>query len=300
MTVYIDVLFILNLIINYFILLAESRLLHRNDRRLRIFLGALLGAFYSAFIFFPQLEFLYLAVLKLLASAGIVLLSFKISGVKNFLFLLLNFYLISMLFGGVMYAIQFFAAPPVLNVRNGVTYVNISPLFLILASAVCYMLIWLFSLFFHRDVNAQDIYTVEITLNGMTVRMSALLDSGNDLCDTISGTPVIIAEFSRIKELLPEKLKDSFKRCSVAQPHLLEDTDFAKRYRVVPYSSVGNVGGVLPAFRPDCVKIMDNGIECRDVLVAVTNRRLSPDGKFYLLLNPQLIETVNKKTVGKF
>lgn len=288
MTVYIDVLFIINLVVNYFILLAVSSLLHRQDKRLRILLGAIFGAFYSVFMFFPQVQFLYSAVLKLLASIAIVLISYRGRSIKMYIKLLLYFFLISMLFGGVMYAVQYFAAPPMLSVRNGVAYMSISPLFLIITSAVCYALIHLISRFFHRDVHTNDIYEIEIAVGGVIAKMHALLDNGNDLYDTLSGTPVIIVEYSKIEKLIPEPLRISFKTGKMADADVLESTGFSKRFRVIPYGSVGSIGGILPAFRPDTLFIKNSGKTYSDVLTGVTNRRLSDDGKFYALLNPRL------------
>lgn len=288
MTVYIDVLFVVNLIINYFILLAVSQLMHRRDKRLRIFLGALFGALYAVFMFFPQVRFLYSAILKLLVSMGIVLISYKISGIKNFCAVLMYFYVISMLFGGVIYAVQYFAAPPILSVRNGITYLDISPLFLIVSSAGCYVLVSLFSRFFHRNTHTRDIYSIRIESEGMAADMKALLDNGNSLTDAISGKPVIIAEYEKVKKLIPEMLRETFKNGGVADPKLIESAGYTKRYRVVPFKSVGSAQGILPAFHPDSVKIIGTDQTCTDLLVAVTGRRLSDDGLFNALLNPAL------------
>jgi len=288
MTVYIDVLFIINLIINYFIALAVASLLQINCKRLRIFAGAVFGALYAVFIFFPELNFMYTAVSKLLASAVIIFISFKIHSLKHFIVLLFNFYLISMLFGGAMYAIQYFLAPPVLNVRNGVTYMDISPMLLILTSAGCYIAIHLFSKFFHRNVHTDDIYETEIYLNGTAAAMDALLDNGNDLCDSLTGAPVIIAEYSKIEKLIPKSLRHCYKTGVMADPSVLEAAGFNKRFRVIPYKSVGSAGGVLPAFRPDKLVVKGADIECTDVLVAVSDHKFSDDDSFSALLNPRI------------
>src|SRR5659263_672773 len=99
MVVYIDILFAVNLILNYFILLAVSILLKRKDKRLRILAGAAFGALYSLFIFYPQLTYLYSIFVKIIASVIIVLITFKCSNIKTFAKLIMFFYLISFLFG---------------------------------------------------------------------------------------------------------------------------------------------------------------------------------------------------------
>jgi stage II sporulation protein GA (sporulation sigma-E factor processing peptidase) len=288
MVVYIDVLFVLNLIVNYFILLAVSRLLNRRDKRPRLFAGASLGALYASLMFFPQLGFLYTAVIKLVLSVTIVAASFKIHSVRNLLKLLAFFYIISMLFGGIIFAVEYFLAPPKLIVQNGIAYMDISPLFLILSGAGCYILLTLFSRMLHRDVHTGDIYTITVEVESASVSLTALLDNGNDLCDAISGSPVIIAEYSRVEPLIPSELRTVFRTGRFAGAALPGAAGFGRRFRVVPYSSVGNAKGLLPAFRPDRLTVDKAGIVSDNVLIAVANRRLSDDGVFSALLNPRL------------
>lgn len=304
--VYIDVLFILNLIINYFILLAVSKILHRNDKRLRLFAGAFIGAAYACLMFFPQLAFLYTAVLKLVFSATIVAVSFKTAGVKNFLRLFAAFYITNMLFGGIILAVYYLLSPPGLNVRNGVMYVNISPLLLILASAGCYIVIKLIAKYFHRNVHTDDIYLTEIEVDGEKAKFSALLDNGNDLCDAISGYPVIIAEYRKIERIIPQSIRKAFCSGSVNIENF-DLMDWNKRVRIVPFGSVGKAGGILPAFRPDSLEISKASLKTSEVLVAVTTNRLSDDGSFYGLLNPHILknserahDTVSNKTEAYF
>lgn len=292
--VYIDVLFILNLIIDYFILLAVSQILHRRDKRLRLLLGAFLGALYASLMFFPQLGLLYSAFLKLLFSAVLVLISFKCASVKNFLKLLVCFYLISTVFGGIIYAVELFLAPPGLNVRNGIMYMDISPLLLILTSAGCYIIIKLIARYFHRNVHTSDIYSVEISADGKSINLTALLDNGNDLCDVISGYPVIISEYCKVEKLIPNNLKMIFKNGKITDTSVFADTDWQKRVRMIPYGSVGNVGGMLPAFKPDSVRIPAVEINTSEVIVAVTSKRLSDNGDFSALLNPHLFYSGKK------
>jgi stage II sporulation protein GA (sporulation sigma-E factor processing peptidase) len=291
MVVYIDVLFVINLIVNYFILLAVSQILKRNDKRWRLFAGAALGALYASLIFFPKLEILYVALLKLVLSITIVAVSFKIYSIKNFFKLIAVFYIISMLFGGVISALEYFLAPPRLIVQNGIAYLNISPLFLILSSAGCYIVIKLFSRFFHADVHTDDIYEISIEFENKTVTMTALLDNGNDLTDAISGAPVIIAEYSKTEPLIPIKYRDVFKTGQLKRTIQDDTSGFSKRFRLVPYGSVGTAGGLLPAFRPDRVSVKKAGISSADVLVGVTNKKLSDDGVFTALLNPRIFHT---------
>lgn len=287
--IYIDVLFILNLIVNYFILLAVSQILHRNDKRLRFLGGAALGALYSCFMFFPQVSFLYSAGIKLVFSMTVVVVSFRRLTIRSFIKILICFYITSMLFGGIIFALCYFVAPPGLDERNGAVYMDISPLMLILSSAGCYIVIKLLSRYLHRDVHSTDIYTVEISVGNNSSKFSALLDNGNDLCDVITGYPVVIAEYRNVEMLIPRQLRNIFRSGKVSDGDNFDIEGWNRRVRFISYGSVGNVGGILPAFKPDRLMVENAGVSTSNVLVAVTNSRLSSEGLYNALLNPHLL-----------
>ena len=287
--VYIDVLFAVNLIMNYFILLAVAKVLRRKEKRLRLLVGAVLGAVYSLFIFFPQVGFLYSMAMKVLVSLSLVLVSFRFSTVRNLLRLVLAFYIISFLFGGAVYALWYFFTPPGLLVRNGVVYIDIPPVELILIAAGCYIVITLAARFFRRG--GGGIYDVEIAADGRVVRLRAFLDTGNGLTDVITGAPVVVAEYSAVEKLIPAGLRDAFRSGRLDAADRLPGSEWAGKFRLVPYGSEGGVPGLLTAFQPDRLTIREKGNEknTADVLVAVCALKLCDDGSYSALLSPLLL-----------
>lgn len=287
--VYIDVLFAVNLILNYFMLLTVSRVLHRGDKRLRLLLGAAVGAVYALFIFLPEMGFLYSAGLKVLLSVGIVLAAFRFSGPKALLRLVLMFYLVSFLFGGLIFACYLFFTPPGLLVRNGVVYLDVSPVALILLSGACYVLLTLLSRLVRR--HEADFYGVSLTVGEHTAAFPALLDTGNTLRDPLSGVPVLVAEYQAVRPLLPRRLWDVFEKGAFDPLPDLAGTGWENRLRLVPYAGVGGGKGLLPAFRPDLLAITakKETVKTNDVLIAVCGGRLSSDGRYRALLTPLLL-----------
>ena len=90
-TIYIDVLFLINLIVNYLLLYGSVLLSGAAVYRIRVFLGALIGAAYGVIVFFISLNALFSVVLKILVAALMVFVSFKGSCVKLFRFTLIFF-----------------------------------------------------------------------------------------------------------------------------------------------------------------------------------------------------------------
>ena len=57
MTVYIDIVVIENLIINYFLILITTQIMGMRVKAINIFLASLLGSLYTLFIFLPKFSF---------------------------------------------------------------------------------------------------------------------------------------------------------------------------------------------------------------------------------------------------
>ena len=107
-----------------------------------------------------------------------------------------------------------------------------------------------------------------IELAGKSVGLTLLCDSGNLLCDPISGTPVLICAFRAVEPVLYDQLRAFFADPIPDRISLLR-RDAARRVRVIPMRGVGD-GGMLFAFRPDRLLIGDQAVEA---LVAVDTAR---------------------------
>lgn len=288
--IYIDILFVINLIINYFILLATTAILHRKDARWRLFLGAMLGALYSVFIFFPSLDILYSSLAKFVFSLSIVIVAFKFKSLLEYIKLLACFYFITLAFGGIIFALFLFFSPPGMVWQNGVFYFNISPLLLIISSIVCYTIISITLRLLNRDSPNNAIYRLTIETDSGKVEIIALLDTGNALVDTISNSPVIIAEYNEIEKIIPKNIRSVFYTDMLGNNNtdIISKCDWAERFRVIPYKAVGGESGLLPAFKPNNIKVVGKKVS-EKTIIAVCKDKLSRDGQYSALLNPKAL-----------
>ena len=103
-TIYADDMFLLNLIINYFIILSTAKLCALPLTRKRFALGAAVGALYSVLLLLPGFYPLALPPVKLLLGALITWLSFACRG--RFLKLYIAFMAVSATFGGGVIAVS--------------------------------------------------------------------------------------------------------------------------------------------------------------------------------------------------
>ncbi len=286
--VYIDVLFVLNLFINYFLLLGTGALLRLKMPRWRLLCGASLGGLYSLFIFIPSMGPVYSLLLKLLLSVSIVFVTFKKNGFRFSLRVLGCFYGVNFIFAGFMMAIWIIFKPGRMVINNGVVYFDISFLTLVISTVVSYSILILIAKYLKRDAPNNKVYDIAVSMFGETIETRALLDTGNALTEPFSDIPVAVVEYRYIEPLLPVDMKAFFKdNAGGVTPDVNEA--WKGRVRMIPYHSLENMG-MLPAFRPDQLKIKGfaNPGE-RNVFVAVCDEKL-PIHEYGAILNPRLVQ----------
>lgn len=250
MTVYIDLLFFLNLVVDYCILSLTARLSGAAAGFLRQLGGAAAGALFSFVIFLPTLPLPLEWGIRLFLSALIILCAFGFGGGRRFLRLWLTFYAVSFLYAGLMLAVWFLFHPAGMTVHNGVVYFQLSPLLLLGGTAAAYGVIRLGRRLIRRPAPAGRRERVEIRLGDKKAVLTALVDTGHSLTDILSDQPVVVASYSAVAPLLPPESLPAFR--GVGQP---PKGDMAGRYRLIPYSVVGG-SGLLPAFRCDSAAVL--------------------------------------------
>jgi stage II sporulation protein GA (sporulation sigma-E factor processing peptidase) len=181
-------------------------------------------------------------------------------------------------------------------IMNGFLIINnsLSPQIIILAILICIVFVKvLFKLKKVHAIKERLLVPLIISIDKKNVSMPALIDTGNLLCDPLTNLPVIIAEYTALKDILPEevlKLINSSKKFDYLELGKNScNQDWLKRLRLIPFSSLGNDGDILLGFRPDLVEIGDDKKRTTNVIIAIYKNTLSKTQEFQALLGPQLI-----------
>lgn len=284
--IYIDVLLCVNLLINYVILILEAKLLNLRIKRKRLILSALMGSFYSIFIFFDQINLLLSLFIKLLMSITIILIAYGFINTRSFVKSIVTFYFINFIFGGIIFCIWYFISPKGIFIKNGIVYFDISPTFLILSTVVIYFSIKIYQYFLGESDLHNSFCDLEILNKGKTVKLFAKVDTGNILKEPFSNKSVIVAEYESLKDILPPEVKNYI------QDNVEDWTAKGKKtslLRVIPYSTVSGEG-LLPAFIPEKVTIKyKNKTYIKESFLAISKRYLFL-GDYKALVPPDLID----------
>ena len=293
MTVYLDIVFLENVCMNYIIIYATVLLLKLNNKPLRILLGSVIGAIYAVLSVTKVFEIYNTIFLKILISAIIIYVSVDTKSFKSLLKALLVFYIVSFTFGGVALALLYFIKPENILMKNGV-YIGTYPIKIVLfAGIVGFILISIVYSIIKNRYKKKKICEVEISIEGKKKLVKALIDSGNFLKEPITGVPVIVVETTYLFQLVPDEILKNIDNIIVGNTDVLNVNDiedeekraeiskFLNKFRVIPFNSLGKENGLLLGIKADYLKVIENGEyeheKIENIIIGMYNKKLSKE-----------------------
>ncbi len=272
--VYVDLLFFLNLMANYLLLLGAGRMAGAVLRRWRIALGACGGALYAVAAFLQGCEWTAQWPCKI--AAGILLPLIAYGGEKGLLRITVLFLGASAGLAGVVLAVEALGSGG-LMLENGVLYSDFDLRLLLLLFSICYFVM---SLFFRRigGHDRRELIRLTVQLEDIRVELTALVDSGHTLTDPATNKTVIVAEAALFRKFLP---------LSIDPARPIEGLQRCREYGVngaclIPYRSVGVDCGILLAFRAHSVQAGKRTLG--RLLVALSPNPVSDGGDYQALI----------------
>lgn len=252
--VYLDSVFLLNALMDYLLVLCTGRLAGIPLQRKRYILAAVLGGIYAVAVFLPNLEFLAAFPIKLAAGALISLTAF--GGEEKLLRLTLLLFLIACGMAGCVLALALLAGGRI-PMASGVFYTDVNAKVLMVAAAVAYLILTLIFRASARHGLRGELLPVQVCIDNQMLSLTALLDTGNELRDPVTGAPVLIVAQHALDRLLSPAVQRLLNN-DKSPVDLLESlccTAPKLRFHLLPYHAVGLSGGLLLAFRSDWVEV---------------------------------------------
>ena len=277
--VYIDRVFVLNLLVDYLLLLVCARLAGTPLLRLRFLLCAAGGALYAVAVFLPGCAALNYPLLRLLAG-GLLSGAAYCRQARPWRLVAL-FFLVSGALAGLLLAVGLALGSPNLLLSR-IWYARISwPVLLGTAAGMGVLLRLLFGQAVRHGGN--EIMPITIVLGGKTCTVQALHDTGNTLRDPVSGEPVLVLERRALDSLWTETV-----RGILALP-LPPEEKMARLYSagsgcsftLLPFTAVGTASGLLLAVYSDYIELC--GRRRRRALLALSEGPVSDGGGYQAL-----------------
>lgn len=188
----------------------------------------------------------------------------------------------SFLFCGVMLALWFIFTPRGMVINNSTVYFNISPIYLIISSLITYLAVRLVCRITGRKRPQRLYMKVKIENLSNCAEINGKLDTGCNLTEPFSGSPVIVCGKSKIKSVAPIGVLE-YGKCLVGAGGSERDAGV----RIVPYGTISG-NGLLPCFKPDKVYIGGRLCVNEIYIAAASDEKIG--GEIDCLINPECIE----------
>ncbi len=254
---YVDVLFLVNFMMDYLLLLLVKKMLKCTATRGNILLGAAIGSFLTCVVVILPIPYAILkfVMFHMIVNTFMIRAGLKIKNMREFAKAYIMLYVGGFLLGGVLQALQ--------------QYVRVGSLFFAIAIGGYHIVSKLWD--FIASVQRINHYhcKVDLYLGENQCQITGIIDTGNGLRDPISNQPVSILDKAVARQFL-----GNVKMSQV---------------RYIPYHSIGKKEGVLLALKIDQMCIhREEAYWVKEPLIGVSEEMVSAEGEYQMILNPNL------------
>lgn len=242
MTIYLDVIILENICMNYIILFATALIVKVKISQIRIILASLLGSIYAILSFAPILQIYTNLLFKILISIIMIYIAFLPKNIKFLLKQLLLFYLVSFAFGGCAFCLLYFIKPQDILIRNGYLTGTYPIKIALLGGIVGFVIVNIAFKLVKRRISKRYVLQYRDILQRKSIQIRAMIDTGNLLKDPISGMPVIVVEKSKLEAIIPKGIINNLNTIlggGEESKLTEEEKEYMPKFRVIPFSSLG-------------------------------------------------------------
>lgn len=215
MRVYVDILFLINLIYDFLILNAVNIVLKRNVKVKKILYCSLVGGISAFSIFIPFLSNIYITIML---SVFMVYITFGFKDIIYFKNNLLYFYMIMITLGGFLYFINL----KFNNLYNIKDAYNRKVLINFISMVIFGLVIYLLYLYINKYNNnaISNYFDVSICFDEKMYKLNGFYDTGNLIKDPYKNRKVILVDKKIIKSDIRNK-SPIIVPCDMVNNHIL-------------------------------------------------------------------------------
>lgn len=300
MTLYIDIILIENMIMNYIILFATGLITKVKISYIRLIIASLIGSVYAIMSYVSEMELYQNHLLRVLLSMVMVYIGFYPKDLKRLIQEIIIFYLASFCFGGAAYFLLYYINPSQITQMDGILTGSYPIKIAILGGILGFFVITIaFKLIKNKFDRNSIIYNIEIFYQGNSCKVKTILDTGNQLIEPITALPVVVVEEEQIHGLIPKETLDRMLNLFELGVMTGIDDDLKRRCRLIPFSSIGKENGMMVGIKPDYIKLYedDNTQIIRKVMIGIYRRKLSKNGSYSGLIGLELLNDTTERQV---
>lgn len=299
-TVYADLYFLMNWVIDYILLYSAARLASHSAKWHRLISASFGGAVYAVIGLWDlphTVALLYSPAGKLACSFLMILWAFAPVPRPKFIVLTVYVYTIAALVAGTSIAFSLVGTRSLIDSWTrwqGVPWWGV----VAIAIVAGFYLHRLWNWANDRQMSEQQIVRVRASIGKFQFSCAGLVDTGHTLRDPVSHQPVLVVEVRALASWLPSEFVTTLHEEPLDWPTLisgLQQIGWENRLTILPFHSLGRSKGTLIGLRSDYLDVFretsDDAIHVQHtgIIVALYPGRLDQHEQFQALLHPELI-----------
>ncbi|MBQ9279662.1 MAG: sigma-E processing peptidase SpoIIGA [Clostridia bacterium] len=270
MTIYIDVLFAKEFLINFIILITVGKIVNQKADAWKLLLSSVLGGLSTIVCLIVPTTLI--EVIRIISVFAIVTIAYQPENLMDWIKTFITFYIITFMIAGIGFY----------------TYGEELKNVLYVIATVTFLFEWIKSYKEKYRIN-HYIYDLEIEIKDRKYQISTFLDTGNELTSAFE-EDVIVVSPKTIKRMEDEELTNILINQDIS--HL---TDWQENIRTIPFSSLGNPNAVRYG-----VKVQNTFLTYEDKTISKPAVIIASDSNFRFydsIIGLHYLETFSKKEV---
>ena len=295
MTIYIDIIFIENIIMNAIILYATSIILKQKVKIIRLIISSTIGSIYSILMYITKLTIYSSIISKFILSVVMIYVAFIPNDLKKMFKQIIIFYLTSFVFGGVALNLIYFLRPENVSIKNGLFTGEYALKVIMLGAIMAFIIIKISIKIIKTKFNTKDMYCdIKLKINEKQITTKAMIDTGNLVKEPITNTPVVIVEESLLEGIIPKEILKNLENILRGNlenlPQDIQD-EYLPKLRCIPFSSLGKENGMLVGIKISeiVVKSEDDEKKTSNIIIGIYERSLTKKGEYRALVGVDLL-----------
>lgn len=295
MTVYLDIIFLENFILNFIILYAVSLVIKEKVSYIKLMIASLIGASYVIIYYLINFQSKWNLIFKIILSVVMVYISFMPKSFKEFIKQITFFYLVSFVFGGASLGVIYMVNAGKISIRNGIIVGNYTLKTIFIGVILAFTIITVAFKFVKNRISKKDLFcNIKIIINQSKINVKAVIDTGNFLKEPITNIPVIVVEKDILKNFVPREILENIENILGGDlkniPENIQN-EYMSKLKVIPFSSLGKQNGMLLGIKADGVVVeIDNEEKyVEKVILGIYTKKLSKKDEYNALLGIDVI-----------
>lgn len=290
MTIYLDIIFLENFILNLIILYAVGIETKAKMKHIKIILASIIGSLYAIVTYTIKNWFINSILMKFILSIIMIYIAFETKNYKELIKKTIFFYFTSFAFGGGALAVIYMVNAKKISIQNGIILGKYTLFTIAIGVTLAFIVTIISFKLIKNKISKKDlIRNITIKINNKFIKVKAMIDTGNFLKEPITNIPVIVVEDRLLKNVIDEEILDNIENILGGDLNNISEitkNEYISKMRVIPFTSLGKQHGMLLGIKAQEVIIEENNEtrKLNKVIIGLYNKKLNKKNEYQALI----------------